>query len=163
MPNTYNLGQPCAYGGLIYAYNETSVRIWRPDHATGAAICISDSMGFGINSQASQNGQLVFRVYQPPSFKKAEEYEPMKLVCSHFAMLGNDTAYNSTPIASQQNITTLISCDYSCRQHSTCVTYSFSNDTCHMYNTSDNTLLFTKSDSQVWTLKARVVNVEEEP
>ena len=69
MTNTNNNGLPCAYGGLIYARNQTSVRIWRPDYTTGAAICISDSMGHGTNSQASQNGELLFRVFRPPNFR----------------------------------------------------------------------------------------------
>jgi hypothetical protein len=57
-------GQPCRYGGLIYAYNDTILRIWRPGDITGAAVCIPDTMGFGTNSQSSQNGKLIFKVYQ---------------------------------------------------------------------------------------------------
>jgi hypothetical protein len=68
MPNRYNIGQPCSYGGLVYARNQTCVRIWRPDYATGGAICISENMGHGTNSQASQSGELLFKVYTPPTF-----------------------------------------------------------------------------------------------
>lgn len=64
MPNSLFLGQPCSYGGLIYAFNSTTLRLWRPDNMTGSAVCIPDTMGFGTNSQAARNGKLIFRVFQ---------------------------------------------------------------------------------------------------
>ncbi|XP_060579477.1 uncharacterized protein LOC132736376 [Ruditapes philippinarum] len=158
MPNRYNIGQPCSYGGLVYARNKTCVRIWRPDYATGGAICISENMGHGTNSQASQSGELLFKVYTPPTFKKAPEYEPAPLVCSHFTIHGNDVGYNEKPIAALYNISTLLSCDYSCRQYNACVLYSYKNDTCYIYNTTDNALLYSYENSQVWGLKTRIYN-----
>jgi hypothetical protein len=64
MTNSEQAGTPCGYGGLVYAYNGTTLRIWRPDDVKGAAICIPDTMALGTNSQASQSGKLIFRAFQ---------------------------------------------------------------------------------------------------
>ena len=61
--NEANLGTPCAYGGIVYGYSETAVRLWRPDDARGAALCIGTEMGHGINSQASNSVDIVVTVW----------------------------------------------------------------------------------------------------
>ena len=63
-------GAPCSYGGVVYAYNDTTLRIWRPDHSDGAAVCIGDEMGQGINSQASNSVNLVVTVWGLPYERK---------------------------------------------------------------------------------------------
>jgi hypothetical protein len=51
------------YGGLIFAYNQTKVRLWAPDvnnaaEANGRIIFVSDGWGGEINSQTSQTAQV---------------------------------------------------------------------------------------------------------
>lgn len=47
---------PCSYGGLTYAYSNTSVRVWKPGLSTpGSIICIADIFGKGTNAQSSNN------------------------------------------------------------------------------------------------------------
>ena len=50
MFTTVGKGTPCSYGGVVYAYNSTTLRVWRPEESTGAALCIGSQMGQGINS-----------------------------------------------------------------------------------------------------------------
>ncbi|KAH3706523.1 hypothetical protein DPMN_065910 [Dreissena polymorpha] len=63
MTNTKFLGTPCMYGGVIVAFDGSAVRIWRPDNANGAAVCIPDTMGDGRYSQAASGGELSVVVY----------------------------------------------------------------------------------------------------
>ena len=48
-----------AYGGLVYAYNENTVRLWAPNddggHATGRIISVTGGWGGGVNTQASND------------------------------------------------------------------------------------------------------------
>ena len=54
----------CSYGGLLYAYNDYSIRFWQPGPgngvSNGALICIADGMGGGKNVQASTEGVAVY-------------------------------------------------------------------------------------------------------
>lgn len=57
----------CTYGGLLYAYNENSIRYWQPGagngESNGALICIPSSMGNGSNVQGSSNGKAVYSTW----------------------------------------------------------------------------------------------------
>ena len=64
MTNTYNSGTPCAYGGLVYAYTARGLRLWRPDHSTGAAVCIGSAMGHGVYSQAARTVRVVIKIWE---------------------------------------------------------------------------------------------------
>ena len=64
MTNTHNIGSPCAYGGLIYAYTAASLRLWRPAHSTGAAVCVGAVMGHGAYSQAAQTVHVVVKIWK---------------------------------------------------------------------------------------------------
>ncbi|XP_060579502.1 uncharacterized protein LOC132736393 [Ruditapes philippinarum] len=142
MTNSEQAGTPCGYGGLVYAYNGTTLRIWRPDDVKGAAICIPDSMALGTNSQASQSGKLIFRAFQAHEQVSTSTF---------FRLLGNNAAYNDTLIGTQ-HVASLLSCARKCLQHNTCVTYMYSDNTCNMYNTKNESLIFLKAKSAVWGL-----------
>ena len=62
-------GTPCSYGGVVYAYNSTTLRVWIPDDSTGAALCIGSQMGQGINSQATSLVNLVITVWTWRTFQ----------------------------------------------------------------------------------------------
>ncbi|XP_060579503.1 uncharacterized protein LOC132736394 [Ruditapes philippinarum] len=142
MTNSQRPGTPCGYGGLVYAYNGTILRIWRPDDVKGAAICIPDSMALGTNSQASQSGKLIFRAFQTHEQVSTSTF---------FRLLGNNAAYNDTLIGTQ-HVASLLSCARKCLQHNTCITYMYSDNTCNMYNTKNESLIFLKDKSAVWGL-----------
>ena len=56
-------GTPCSYGGVVYAYDARVLRVWRPADSTGAALCIGSQMGDGVNSQATNNVDLIITVW----------------------------------------------------------------------------------------------------
>ena len=41
---------PCLYGGLVYNYNTMRVNVWRPSLSQGAAVCIANAYGNGVNT-----------------------------------------------------------------------------------------------------------------
>ena len=59
----YRQGTPCSYGGVVYGYDAKMLRFWRPADTTGAALCIGSKMGNGINSQATNNVNLLITVW----------------------------------------------------------------------------------------------------
>ena len=63
MYTTVGKGTPCSYGGVVYADNSTTLRVWRPEESTGAALCIGSQMGQGINSQATNRVNIVITVW----------------------------------------------------------------------------------------------------
>ena len=46
------------YGGLVYAYNENTVRLWAPSQATGHIISVTNGWGGGVNTQQSLVAQV---------------------------------------------------------------------------------------------------------
>lgn len=104
--NVLDPGTPCAYGGLIYAYNGTSLRIWRPDDVNGAAVCISDTLGFGKNSQASQNGKLIFRAFQVNGMLCfiLGTFFPLKYVCQSVLYLSKFIPFVMSQMAKKNHI-----------------------------------------------------------
>ena len=56
-------GTPCSYGGVVYAYDARVLRVWRPADTTGTALCIGSQMGHGVNSQATNNVDLIITVW----------------------------------------------------------------------------------------------------
>ncbi|XP_053396434.1 uncharacterized protein LOC123551022 isoform X2 [Mercenaria mercenaria] len=63
--DTYNVSTPCSYGGLVYAFTDSTMRFWKPGTATnGALICLQDKLGEGTNTQASSHGIAIVRSWQ---------------------------------------------------------------------------------------------------
>ncbi len=56
------------YGGVIFAYDETRVRLWAPDQnngeAAGRILNVKDGWGGEVNSQASQTANVRVLVWQ---------------------------------------------------------------------------------------------------
>ncbi|XP_052284230.1 uncharacterized protein LOC127880819 [Dreissena polymorpha] len=63
----YRLGHvtPCTYGGLVFAYSNTTLRLWKPDSSTdrAAIICISDVFAGGKYSQSTNDAFAVAHVW----------------------------------------------------------------------------------------------------
>ena len=68
--NTFLSGTPCWYGGVVYGYNDTTMRIWRPDDPLGAAVCIGVAMGHGSKSQAANYVNFVLSVWRIGEIRK---------------------------------------------------------------------------------------------
>ncbi|KAL4232417.1 hypothetical protein ACF0H5_009985 [Mactra antiquata] len=151
-------GTPCSYGGFVYAVSKTAIRFWRPDDASlGGTICIPNSMGDGTYAQSSLNGILDIKLWLHPTMRLSEQVKPIRLVCSSFILLKSDTAYNTTAMATVTDMSNIVACDEACRQHETCITFTLYNNTCNMYNTSDQNLYYQLPGSQVWGLDNRSV------
>lgn len=52
------------YGGIVYAYSENEVMIWRP--VNGPVIYIGDRWGNGESKQTSYTADVIIRVYHLP-------------------------------------------------------------------------------------------------
>ena len=51
---TFPTTSPCSYGGLTYAYTNSTIRIWKPGVANlGNIICIPKTFGGGMHTQGS--------------------------------------------------------------------------------------------------------------
>ncbi|KAK3584780.1 hypothetical protein CHS0354_021239 [Potamilus streckersoni] len=61
-PLNYYDNQP--YGGAVYSYSKTGVRVWRPSDTStnGYLVHIRNPMGNGKNIQASKNGKIIFQI-----------------------------------------------------------------------------------------------------
>ncbi|KAK3584779.1 hypothetical protein CHS0354_021238 [Potamilus streckersoni] len=61
-PHNYYDNQP--YGGAVYSYSKTGVRVWRPSDTStnGYLVHIRNPMGNGKNIQASKNGKIIFQI-----------------------------------------------------------------------------------------------------
>ena len=68
--NTFLSGTPCWYGGVVYGYNDTTMRIWRPDDPLGAAVCIGVAMGHGSKSQSANYVNFVLSVWRIGEIRK---------------------------------------------------------------------------------------------
>ncbi|CAC5394542.1 unnamed protein product [Mytilus coruscus] len=79
------------YGGIIYAYNENEVMIWRP--AYGPVVYIGDRWGSGGSNQTSYTADVIFRVYHLPVAE-----------CSYPETVGNAT-FHVTGVIYGDNIT----------------------------------------------------------
>jgi hypothetical protein len=61
--------QHCSYGGLTYAYTNTSIRIWKPEPASkGSIICIPKIYGGGFHSQCSNMAMAMAYIWIPKGF-----------------------------------------------------------------------------------------------
>ena len=55
---------PCSYGGLTYAYTNTTLRLWKPrSSGDGKLICIADIFAGGKYSQASNNANAIMKIW----------------------------------------------------------------------------------------------------
>jgi hypothetical protein len=53
-----------SYGGVIYGYNNDSIRLWRPANVPNAYIAnVGQDWGNGVNQQASRNADVIIRVW----------------------------------------------------------------------------------------------------
>lgn len=54
----------CTYGGLIYAFKDDLIRLWRPTNAiNGGVICVGNVLGNGTKAQRSRNSGVVVHVW----------------------------------------------------------------------------------------------------
>ncbi|XP_052783203.1 uncharacterized protein LOC128219434 [Mya arenaria] len=163
MTNTLNPGLPCAYGGLIVAYSQNMIRMWRPNDDSGASVCIPVNFGQGLNSQAAQEGVLIVRIYAVYGalVEGLLQYPPV-FVCSHYSLLYRDKGYEFPPIEIKHNLTSLAECDSACRSYRDCVTFTYDDSSnCGMYNKTDLSLVYDKDGCEIWTLFDRSYEGDE--
>ena len=53
-----------SYGGLIFAYNSESVRIWAPTDPNGHVVFVKDGWGGEVNTQESDEAEVVVEVWK---------------------------------------------------------------------------------------------------
>ena len=57
-----------SYGGVIFAYNDSRIRLWAPtknnDYANGSIICVVDGWGGAINSQVSHTASVKVLIWK---------------------------------------------------------------------------------------------------
>ncbi|KAH3702900.1 uncharacterized protein LOC127860606 isoform X2 [Dreissena polymorpha] len=61
MTNSLIPRSTCSYGGVVTAFNGSTLRVWHPTYL-GAFVCIADSMGNGNYSQGAKEGDMIFRI-----------------------------------------------------------------------------------------------------
>ena len=63
--STSQTASPCCYGGLTYAYTNTTLRVWKPGSGIdfGKVICIADIFAGGKFSQGSNNATAILKIW----------------------------------------------------------------------------------------------------
>ncbi|XP_069114437.1 uncharacterized protein [Argopecten irradians] len=54
-----------AYGGLVYSYSTSGIKLWQPPRYNGYLIYVNDNWGGGAFGQSSNSAQLVVRAWSP--------------------------------------------------------------------------------------------------
>lgn len=148
-----NLGQRCSYGGLVYGYSDTLLRVWRPDTDQGAIVCIPEKFGTGKHVQAAKNVDVHIAVWNIDTLKSATQ--PADVAgCGQFWLHAEGIAYLSSGAPGTEvyeNVTSIQECIQICLLHGNCVSFSYSYDYGCILMDSSVGMVTESMTSQIWT------------
>ncbi|KAH3856146.1 uncharacterized protein LOC127873619 [Dreissena polymorpha] len=143
----------CSYGGVVTAFNGSTLRMWHPTYL-GAFVCIADSMDNGSYSQGAKEGEMIFRIMSTLIQVEDRKTQPT-FVSSHYERF-DDTTYNSTAVLTKF-AASLLSCVSSCRQNNACALVTFSSiQVCKMYKVKDYAQMYHEVGTSLCSLTARL-------
>ncbi|KAK3587479.1 hypothetical protein CHS0354_003617 [Potamilus streckersoni] len=133
MTNTWNLNSVCGYGGLIYAYNNQSIRLWRPTSGYGGyTACIGNIFGNEQNSLAQENARVVITVWTLFPLTSSI-VDPPVISCAYLSLLEVDSDLSTMPLAQYPSAETEYDCYNQCIKYQNCTIFSVGNGSCKLF------------------------------
>ncbi|KAL3863840.1 hypothetical protein ACJMK2_005585 [Sinanodonta woodiana] len=153
MTNTWNLNSVCGYGGLIYAYNNQSIRLWRPTSGHGGyAACIGSIFGNGQNSLAQENVRVVITVWTLFPLTSST-VDPPVIACAYMSLLEADSDRSTMPFAQYPSADTDPDCYNQCIKYGNCTIFSVGNGSCKLFSINEPADRINKSGTKIWAFK----------